>query len=325
VAAAAGVSHQTVSRVLNNAPRVDAGTRRHVQDVIGRMGYRPNRAARALGLGRAGAVTVVTSDTTLYGCASTLQGVEEAARQSGLSVGVRVVESDRAAHVRQTVEYVTDPSAGSVLVIAFDTAGTAVLRGLPADVPAVAATEAGGVPGIPHPMLYLDERPAAAEATRHLLSLGHQTVHHVAIPSEIATSARQTGWREALRAAGAPVPRVVCAGWDARSAYAAGQRLAANPEVTAIFCGNDDTALTVRRALYDAGRDVPADVSVVGCDDVPGAAYWTPALTTVRMDFVGLGRACVAVLTGGLAATAVELAPPRLVIRESSAPPRQLS
>jgi DNA-binding LacI/PurR family transcriptional regulator len=321
VAAAAGVSHQTVSRVLNNAPRVDADTRRHVLDVIGRMGYRPNRAARALGLGRASAVTVVTSDTTLYGCASTLQGVEEAARQSGLAVGVRVVESDQAAHVRQTVEYVSDPSAGSVLVIAFDAAGTGVLRGLPAEVPAVAATEAGGVPGIPHPMMYLDERPAAADATRHLLSLGHRTVHHVAIPSETATSARQTGWREALRAAGAPVPRVVRAGWDPRSAYLAAQRLAADPQVTAIFCGNDDAALGVRRALHEAGRSVPTDVSLVGCDDVPGAAYWTPALTTVRMDFVGLGRACVAALTGEPQPPET-LVPPSLVIRESTAPPR---
>jgi DNA-binding LacI/PurR family transcriptional regulator len=304
---------------------VDATTRRHVLDVIGRMGYRPNRAARALGLGRASAVTVVTSDTTLYGCASTLQGVEEAARQSGLAVGVRVVESDRAAHVQQAVEYVSDPSAGSVLVIAFDAAGNAVLRGLPADVPTVAATEAGGVPDIPHPMMYLDERPAAAEATRHLLSLGHKTVHHIAIPSETRTSARQAGWREALREAGAPVPRVVRAGWDPRSAYLAAQRLAADPEVTAIFCGNDDTALAVRRVLYEAGRNVPADVSIVGCDDVPGAAYWTPALTTVRMDFVGLGRACVAELTGIAAATTVELKPPRLVIRESTAPPRRRS
>lgn len=320
VAAAAGVSYQTVSRVLNESPKVNAETRRHVLEVIGQLDYRPNRAARALGLGRAGAVTVVTADTMLYGYARTLQGVEEAARQSGLAVGVRVVESDRPADVRQAVEYVADPSAGSVLVIAFDSAGASVLRALPPDIPVVAATEAGGLPGTPHPMIYLDERPGAAAATRHLLSLGHRSVHHVAIPSETGTSARQAGWREALREARAPVPRVLRAGWDPRSAYLAGRRLAADPQVTAVFCGNDDTALAVRRALYEAGRDVHADVSVVGFDDVPGAAYWTPALTTVRMDFVGLGRACVAELTGtGQAATLA----PDLVVRESTAPPRR--
>lgn len=320
VAAAAGVSYQTVSRVLNDSPNVNPGTRRHVLHVIDQMDYRPNRAARALGLGRTGAITVLTADTIRYGYASTLQGVEEAARQNGLAVGVRVVESDRSADIRQAVDYVSDPTAGNVLVIAFDSAGAAVLRALPPTIPVVAATEAGGLPGTSRPMIYLDERPAAAQATEHLLALGHRTVHHVAIPSETGTSARQAGWREALREAGAPVPRVLRAGWDPHSAYLAGRRLAADPAVTAIFCGNDDTALAVRRALYEAGRDVPGEVSLVGLDDVPGAAYWTPALTTVRMDFVGLGRACVAELIG--TGTPAPFAPPRLVVRESTAVPR---
>jgi DNA-binding LacI/PurR family transcriptional regulator len=323
VAAEAGVSYQTVSRVLNDSPKVSPDTRRLVLDVIGRLDYRPNRAARALGSGRASAVTVVTADTTLYGYASTLRGIEEAARTRGLAVGVRVVESDRVDDVRHAVDYVSDPSAGSVIVVAFDAAGGGVLRARPESVPAVAATEAGGLADSARTMLYLDERHAAAEATRHLLGLGHRTVHHVAIPSETGTSARQAGWRDVLAAAGAPVPPVGHAGWDPRSAYLAGRRLAEDPAVTAILCGNDDTALAVRRALYEAGRDVPGDVSVVGFDDVPGAAYWTPALTTVRMDFVELGRACVAAVVAGATGQAQPaLAPPRLVVRESTAPPR---
>ncbi|GIJ56466.1 LacI family DNA-binding transcriptional regulator [Virgisporangium aurantiacum] len=324
VAAAAGVSYQTVSRVLNDSPKVSAGTRQLVLDVIGRMDYRPNRAARALGSGRAGAVTVVTADTTLYGYASTLRGIEEAARSAGLAVGIRVVESDRADDVRHAVEHVSDPSAGGVIVIAFDPAGSGVVRALPASVPAVAATEAGGLTGSARTMLFLDERQAAAEATRHLLDLGHRTVHHVAIPSETGTSARRAGWRDVLERAGAPVPPVLAGGWDPESAHAAGVRLAADPAVTAILCGNDDTALAVRRALYEAGRNVPGDVSVVGFDDVPGAAYWTPALTTVRMNFVALGRACldavVAEVAGG-PLPEVTLEPPTLVLRESTAPP----
>ncbi|HWS37013.1 MAG TPA: substrate-binding domain-containing protein, partial [Actinoplanes sp.] len=96
--------------------------------------------------------------------------------------------------------------------------------------------------------------------------------------------------------------------------------LAKDPQVTAILCGNDDTALAVRRALYEAGRDVPGEVSIVGFDDVPAAAFWTPALTTVRMDFLGLGRACVSELAG------VPVTPPQvphLVVRESTAEPRR--
>lgn len=325
VAAAAGVSYQTVSRVLNDSPRVNADTRRHVLEVIERLGYRPNRAARALGSGLSSTVTVVIANTTLYGYAATLQGIEEAARSAGFAVGVRVVESDSPVDVSHAVEHVSDPNAGGVVVIAFDTAGAEVLRALPADVPAVAATEAGGLAGVSRSMVFLDERQAAVDATRHLLELGHRTVHHVAIPSESGTSARQSGWRAALEAADVPVPEVLTAGWDVRSAYLAGARLAADPEVTAVLCGNDDTALAVRRALYEAGRDVPGDVSIIGFDDVPGAAYWTPALTTVRMDFVALGRACLAAIAAEVAGEprqVIALAPPSLVVRESTAPPR---
>jgi DNA-binding LacI/PurR family transcriptional regulator len=325
VAAAAGVSYQTVSRVLNDSPRVNPDTRRQVLDTIERLGYRPNRAARALGSGRASTVTVVAANTALYGYATTLQGIEEAARSAGLAVGVRVVESDEPADVRLAVEHVSDPAAGGVVVIAFDAASAEVLRALPASVPAVAATEAGGLAGISRSMIFLDERQAAADATKHLLDLGHRTVHHVAIPSETGTSARQSGWRAALESAGAPVPEVLRAGWDVRSAYLSGRALAADPDVTAVLCGNDDTALAVRRALYEAGRDVPGDVSIIGFDDVPGAAYWTPALTTVRMDFVALGRACLAAITAELAGAAPQvtaLEPPSLVIRESTGPAR---
>ncbi|NUS62144.1 MAG: substrate-binding domain-containing protein, partial [Saccharothrix sp.] len=187
------------------------------------------------------------------------------------------------------------------------------------------ATEAGGLAGSERAMIYLDERQAAADATGYLLSLGHRTVHHVAIPSETGTSARQAGWRDTLERVGAPLPPVVPVEWDVRSAYLAGRRLAADPDVTAILCGNDDTALAVRRALHEAGRDVPGDVSIVGFDDVPGAAYWTPALTTVRMDFVALGRACLTALVAevaGVPRPELHLAAPSLVVRESTAPPR---
>jgi DNA-binding LacI/PurR family transcriptional regulator len=325
VAAAAGVSHQTVSRVLNDSPKVSPETRTRVLDAISRLGFRPNRAARALGLGRARGVTVVTANTTLYGYASTLQGIEEAARVEGLSVGVRVVETASPADVRQTVDYVSDPSAGGVVVIAFDPMGAAVLAALPPAVPAVAAIESGASAGAARVTLALDERAAAAEATAHLLALGHRTVHHVAIPSERDMhAARMAGWRDALLAAAAPIPDVLTCGWDVRSAYEAGRRLAADRGVTAVLCGNDDLAMGVRRALYDAGRDVPGEVSIVGFDDVPGSAYWTPSLTTVRMDFAGLGRACFSLVLAqldGRDEPVISLTPPRLIVRESSAAP----
>ncbi|TMR35401.1 LacI family DNA-binding transcriptional regulator [Nonomuraea zeae] len=321
VAAAAGVSHQTVSRVLNESPRVRPDTRAAVLAAIDRLGFRPNRAARALGFGRANGITVVTSNTTLYGYARTLQGIEEAARTEGVALGIRVVES---AEVRQTVDYVSDPSAGGLVVIAFDPLGTAVLEALPPHIPAIVAAEPVA-PDLGRVAIALDERRAAADATEHLLGLGHRTVHHVAIPSEGRAGGRHAGWRDALTRAGAELPSPLGCGWDIQSAYTAGRALAEDPEVTAILCGNDDIAQGVRRALYDAGKDVPGDVSIVGFDDIPGSAFWTPALTTVRMDFGGLGRACfhaaVAEL-GGHPQPEISLAPPRLIVRESTAPPR---
>ncbi|MFD0478527.1 LacI family DNA-binding transcriptional regulator [Nonomuraea thailandensis] len=243
VAAAAGVSYQTVSRVLNESPRVRPETRTAVLAAIESLGFRPSRTARALSLGRARAITVVTSNTILYGYAATLQGLEEAARADGMAMGIRVVESAEPAEVKQTVDHVADASAGGVVVIAFDPLGVAVLEALPEQVPAVAAAEPAA-PDRGRVAIALDERRAAADATRHLLGLGHRTVHHVAIPSEGGRGARRAAGRMARRAAGggAGIPEPIGCGWDIRSAYAAGQRLAAAPDVTAILCGNDDIA-----------------------------------------------------------------------------------
>jgi DNA-binding LacI/PurR family transcriptional regulator len=316
------VSYQTVSRVLNGSSRVRPDTRQRVKDSIARLGYRPNRAARALVAGRDRAVTVVTADTTLYGHASTLQGIEEAARGAGYTVSIIVIDSAGDEHVQLVVDHVADPTAGAVIVIGFDAAAMAVLEALPDTVPVVGVTGPGRDLG-GRPTIALDEQPAAAAATRYLLELGHRTVHHVAAPAAACITARQIGWHEALLGEGLPAPVVPSPGWHVHDGYQVGVALAADPEVTAVFCGNDDLALGVRRALYDAGRDVPAEVSIIGFDDVPGAAYWTPALTTVRMDFAALGRASFDMALDMLAdevPRAPVLPVPTLVVRESTGP-----
>jgi DNA-binding LacI/PurR family transcriptional regulator len=334
VAKAAGVSYQTVSRVINDQAGVKPATRDSVEDWIRRLGFRPNQAARALARGRTRAVTVLTSNTTLHGCAATLQGIEEAARASGFPVGIRVLDSPDPAAIKATVEREIDP-AGSVIVIAFDLAGVHALRAMPPGVALAAAVEASeATRRHSHPCVWVDDRTAAAEATRYLLELGHQTVHYVAIPYLTRVSDRAAGWRTALREAGIPVPRLVRGGWTPRSGYEAGRTLAADERVTAVLCGNDDLALGVLRAMREAGRDVPSDVSVVGFDDAPQSEFYAPALTTVRLDFVGLGRDCFRLLRtqhdtrdvgeGGRqeAQSEPSHAAPRLIVRASAAPPR---
>jgi DNA-binding LacI/PurR family transcriptional regulator len=327
VAAAAGVSYQTVSRVINGHPSVRVSTRETVLAAIQELGFRPNRAARALAGGPVESVTVLTGNTALYGYSAGLQGIEEAARSAGYAVGVRMIESAAPAEVEDAVTRAIE-QGGGLVVIAYNRAGTMAMSAVPPGVPVVAMVEAPvGDDALGRPWVWVDDRRAAHEATRFLLDLGHRTVHYVSIPSSTASaSQRMAGWRTALEAAGAPLVEPLAAGWEPRSGYLAGRVLAADDAVTAVLCGNDDIALGVMRALLEAGRRVPADVSVVGFDDIPQAAFFTPALTTVRLDFAGLGRVAFGLLRGlvdprSAAADRPRGPEPELIVRESAGPP----
>ncbi|MEU4393925.1 LacI family DNA-binding transcriptional regulator [Kribbella sp. NPDC023855] len=325
VASAAGVSYQTVSRVINNHPNVSEKARQKVNDAIALLGYRPSRAARALASGVDRAVTVLTSNNSLFGYAETLGGIEEAARAAGIQVAIRVLESDRADDVAAAVEGVSDPRSGAVIVLAFDRAGARALRALPANVRSSAAAESylgRRAPAADRDRwAWFDDTIAAEQATVHLLELGHKTVHHIAIPSTTNVGDRQRGWKRALVSAGAPVPEVIHPhGWGTAGAHQEALRLLRDPAVTAVLCGNDDQALGVIRAAHDLGLRIPADVSVVGFDDVPAAGFYTPALTTVRFDFAGLGRRAFDLLMNSQAPEPAPLEKPALVVRESTGP-----
>jgi DNA-binding LacI/PurR family transcriptional regulator len=314
-----------VSRVINGSPSVTPATRKAVVDAIDQLGFRPNRAARALAGGPVQSVTVLMSNTRLYGPAAALDGIEEATRAAGFALGVRVVESGTPEAVRDAVERAVEPS-GSLIIIAYDRPGAAALRVAPADVPMAAIVETPrGREAAGKPWVWIDDRKAAQDATNHLLNLGHETVHYVSIPPCSESSPRATGWRSALMKAGVSVPEPVRAGWGPRSGYEAGLRLAEDLRVTAVLCGNDELAFGVARAMNEAGRSVPGSVSIVGFDDTPAAAFFSPALTTVRLDFPALGRACFAKLLAILGREAdegkVNGPTAKLVIRESSGPP----
>ncbi|MBA2949432.1 LacI family DNA-binding transcriptional regulator [Streptomyces himalayensis] len=330
VAAAANVSYQTVSRVINGHPSVKQSTRERVLAAIDELGFRRSATAHALASGRSRSVTVLTANTTHHGYASILQGIEEAARSASYTVAIGVLESADETAVRAEVQRAAD-AGGGLIVIAYDPAGVRALQQVPEGIPVVGVVETPArTPGSDRPWVWTDDRVAAYEATRHLLSLGHETVHYVAIPSSTRrTAARTAGWRAALREAGAPEPRPVQGTWGPAGGHAAGRKLAADPSVTAILCGNDDLALGVMRALHEAGRSIPGEVSVAGFDDAPHAAYLTPSLTTVRLDFTGLGRAAFGLLHGVVEQSA-PVAPhpvsvPELVVRESSGPPPVIS
>lgn len=323
VARMAGVSVATVSRVLNDPVAVSERRREAVLGAIKRLGYRRNEAARALKSGRQRMLGVIIGNTTKYGFASVLRGIEEAARELDYLVTITVVENGDPEHISSAVELVLSQPLSGVIGVEFDEFVSTAMAQIPDTMPVATAAMVGtNRSGLPH--VWLDDELGARLATEHLLALGHRTVHHLAVdyPNDIAHG-RSYGYLRALEEHGAVVPEVIATDWAPMTARAAAAQLPA--DATAVFCFNDEIAMGVLRAAAEAGRRVPEDLSVVGFDDMPLAEIWTPGITTVRMDFAELGRAAVRVLRERMAGRPVGVEPPiepELVVRSSSAPPR---
>lgn len=325
VARLAGVSHQTVSRVLNEHPNVRQETRRRVLEAMQALNYRRNLAARTLVTRRSGTLGVIGFETTLFGPASMLYGIEDAARTAGYFVTVASVRTLERQSVLEAVDRLCQQSVEGIIAIAPKPAVTNALVQVPSGLASVGV--GGGADEDAVTTVRIDNAAGARLATQHLLDLGHSTVHHVAGPTDWPEAReRVEGWRGTLYAAGARVPPVEPGSWSAQSGYEQGQALARDPAVTAVFCGNDQIALGVLRALQEAGRRVPRDVSVVGFDDMPDSGYFLPPLTTIRQDFAELGRRSLAVLLDQLRTPEARppdhvLLSPELVLRASTAPP----
>jgi DNA-binding LacI/PurR family transcriptional regulator len=324
VARLAGVSHMTVSRVLNQPDSVRPETRDRVRLAIEQLGYRRNSAARSLVTRRSRTLGVVCFDTTLYGPASTLNGIEHAAEDAGYAVSVASLRRATTEAAAQAVQRLVEQSVeGLVLIVPETSAAGSFFRALPRGLPVVAVESA--LPEITS--VAVDQVAGARLLTGYLLSLGHETVHHVRGPVDWSeANGRVEGWLAALEEHGSSTPRALPGDWSARSGYIAGQKLAkARNGVTAVFAANDSMALGVLRAFHEAGIRVPEDVSIVGFDDIPEAAYFTPPLTTVRQDFDEMGsrsvRLLLEMLETGTSADAGPGVQPRLIVRSSTAAP----
>jgi DNA-binding LacI/PurR family transcriptional regulator len=309
--------------VVNDSTQVRPETKQRVLAAMRQLDYRPNPAARALVTGRSGTLGVVSFDTTLYGPASTLFAIEQAAHAAGYFITiVSLLALDRSS-VLGAVERLRVQGVDGILVITPQEGGADALVNLPAGVPIV-AVEAGRPNSVP--LVAVDQFAGAVDATQLLLDLGHRTAWHIAGPRDfLEAQQRIDGWRSTLQAAGAEVPPVVVGDWSPRSGYRLGLQLAKDPDVTAIFVANDQMALGVLRALHERGREIPREVSVVGFDDIPEAQYFTPPLTTVRQDFGEMGRSSLRLLLELMQETGqppqrVTIAP-ELVVRRSTAPP----
>jgi DNA-binding LacI/PurR family transcriptional regulator len=317
VARLAGVSMQTVSRVLNDSPHVRAETRERVRDAVRMLGYQRNRFARALVTGRTGTLGVVCFDTALHGPASTLFGIEQAAHVAGNFVSVASLSSSQPAAVSDAVARLAVQGVEGILVIAPRESAARALRRVAAGVPIV-ATEAASREDIP--LVGVDQVAGARSAVSHLLTLGHREIWHVSGPPDwLEAQDRVRGWRAALAAAGLVEPPVLVGDWSARSGYELADRLLG---ASAVFVGNDQMALGVLRRLHELGRRIPEDISVVGFDDIPEAEFFTPPLTTVRQNFSQLGRRALLLLLrqieGDPRLGVRELVPAELIVRGST-------
>jgi len=319
VAALAGVSHQTVSRVINGHPSIRPQTRERVLRVIDEVGYRPNSAARALATRRSKRIGVVVDSAIKFGPNATLRGVEESARAAGYSVSSVTVGEERSVSANAAVDHLLAQGIDAVCIIAPRASSMDLLRSRISTLPAIAVTSN------PEPELLtasVDQVLGATLAVRHLLDLGHREIAHVAGPMDwLDAQGRARGWRTVLDDAGLTVRDPLVGDWTADSGYALAASAQWPTDVTAVFCANDQMALGLLHGLAEKGVRVPADVSIVGFDDLPEARHFAPPLTTVRQDFHHLGQRTVDALVAaieGREAPQRTLIDPELVVRNST-------
>jgi DNA-binding LacI/PurR family transcriptional regulator len=323
VAKLAGVSHQTVSRVLNDHPNVREQTRNRVRAAITALGYRPNRAARTLATGTSQAIGVVSRGAAHYRQAAMFSGIAQAAHRLGLTIITEYVpELDRRPAADAISRLLDQRVEGLVVITPADLASDA-LEDVPPDIPLVTID---GEPDRATELVTVDQEAGAYVATTHLLEAGHRTVWHVTGPKQwFGHYSRLAGWQRALTEHDADIPPPITADWSAASGYQAGQILARTKHATAVFAANDHLALGIIRAMHEQRRRVPRDFSVVGFDDVPEAAYFIPPLTTIRPDYDAVVNASLELLLAqirtGCAPPERLILKPALIRRSSVSPP----
>ncbi|MGN6565732.1 MAG: LacI family DNA-binding transcriptional regulator [Thermomicrobiales bacterium] len=303
VAARAGVSFQTASKVLNGKGTVSPATRRRILAAADELGYVPNLLARGLLTQSTCTLGVVASDFSTTVLAQTVAGIEREARQRGLAV--LIVSTDRTgADIEPCLQTLRERRVdGIITVVPVAEDNPRVGELLRSGVPAVSTHEiAGG--GVTTVMA--DDLATALLPVRHLLSLGHRRIGMITGALERrVTRVRTEGYRQALVEAGlACDPALAVPGdWDIEASYQATNRLLDHaPDLTALSVHTDIMAVGALSALYDRGRRVPDDCAVASCDNLPIAARTIPPLTTVQVPFYEIGANAVRLLLNQLAA-----------------------
>jgi DNA-binding LacI/PurR family transcriptional regulator len=330
VARAAGVSKGAVSFALNGRPGVAEETRARILEVAKTLGWTPSHRARALSTSRAYAVgLVIARPPETLGAdpffPAFIAGVERVLTDHGQALMLQVVPSQRAEEDSYR-RLAADGRVDGLFLLDLRIADRriALLKGLHLPVVTVGRPDVAS----PFPAVLVDDRPAIAEIVRYLAGLGHERIAHVAGPGNFLHGvARRTAWETALAAAALPPGPCVVSDFSAAGGAAATQALLDRDEVpTAIVYANDVMAIAGLAVARERGVDVPGELSITGFDDTELAAHVSPALTSVRSDPFGWGRAAAATLLDlidGKTGADVEMPPAWPVIRASTAAPRR--
>lgn len=324
VASIAGVSHMTVSRVLNDYPNIRESTRRRVLEVIEELNYRPNLTARALATQRTKRIGVVIESAVEYGPTSTLRAVEFAAREAGYSVSSVAMRDDDSMSPQDAVDHLTAQGVDAICVVAPRSSSVSALRKITIGVPVLVIKADSDSTFL---TVSVDQQFGATLAVDHLAELGHRDILHVAGPLDwLDARARERAFHSRVKAWGIRERPIVVGDWSADFGYDFARGVSRLPDYTAVFAANDDMALGLIHGFHEAGFSVPDDISIVGFDDLPVSRHFLPPLTTVRQDFHALGVKAVDVLRAAVEGQEI---PQRtkiaveLKVRDSTAPPRR--
>ncbi|MBE2224582.1 MAG: LacI family DNA-binding transcriptional regulator [Anaerolineae bacterium] len=332
IAEEAGVSQQTVSRVLNNRPDVAVSTRKRVKEIIAKRDYRPSSIARGIAQGRSYILGVVSASLENYGPSTTLMAVEERANQLGYTLILRVIHDPQNFDIDEQLRYFISHHVDGIVWTLPDMGNIrdAILQKIPQlAVPTVFLNMHA------HPDLMVvdfNNESGGQIATEHLIEQGYRNIGMITGPMDWMVSRhRYRGWKKAMETAVLPIAdrQVVEGDWSCLSGEVGLKQLLKQfPEMDAAFISNDRMALGAMRAARELGIDIPSDLALVGYDDAPEADFFAPPLTTIRQDLRDPSFFAVNMVDKMITEVTQEektieprtyLFPPQLIVRQSSA------
>ncbi len=324
VAAACGVSYQTVSRAINGMGDISGETRARVLKTAERLGYRPNLAARSLVTRRSTVLGIISRNLEHYGSTQALVSVEKAAKTAGYGLMIVEPEGESASEIHRAVNELCTHRVAGILLFQIE-ADICALRDSFRNTPFVGLNSDFGYEAA---SVLADQVAGSEIATNHLINLGHANIAHIRGPNGyFIAQQRHEGWLRALERAGCTPGAVVKGDYSSRSGFEAGHALIElhKDRFTAVVSANDQMALGAIRAFEERGLRVPEDISIVGFDDMPESEFFRPPLTTIKHDFARLGQLGIQTMLaqlGGLSSFSKrEIITPTLVQRLSTCVP----